>query len=309
MAFARRATTKDATWARAWTADAVADLTSIAAIVGPNGPRHGDIAFVTANSNYYLWLDNGSWAQITEIAETDGDNIFSSLDAIDIRRSGTARVGLRNTGAGADLKQWYVRVSGVVFQVQTVDDAGGTSFIVLEIDRSGNIVTQGTFTPGGLIDLLAGQIKFPATQNPSADANTLDDYEEGTWTPTVGGSGGSSGQAYSRQLGFYVKVGRLVTVQCDVILSTLGTITTQVTIDGLPFASQNVSNYRPNGKIIWRDFTSTLVDASFLMVENSTSLLCYGITAATNQALVSLVQADLSATSRMLVNFQYLADQ
>src|SRR4051794_8182039 len=28
-----------------------------------------------------------------------------------------------------------------------------------------------------------GQIKFPGTQNPSADANTLDDYEEQAWTP------------------------------------------------------------------------------------------------------------------------------
>src|SRR5262245_1079228 len=30
-----------------------------------------------------------------------------------------------------------------------------------------------------------GQLPFPALQNSSADANTLDDYEEGTWTPTI----------------------------------------------------------------------------------------------------------------------------
>ena len=50
-------------------------------------------------------------------------------------------------------------------------------------------------------------IKFPATQVPSADANTLDDYEEGTWTPVLGGSGGTSGQTYAAQAGTYTKIG------------------------------------------------------------------------------------------------------
>lgn len=41
----------------------------------------------------------------------------------------------------------------------------------------------------GQLDLgSTGQIVFPATQNASSNANTLDDYEEGTWTPTVGSS-------------------------------------------------------------------------------------------------------------------------
>jgi hypothetical protein len=31
-------------------------------------------------------------------------------------------------------------------------------------------------------------ITFPAAQSASSDANTLDDYEEGTWTPNVGGT-------------------------------------------------------------------------------------------------------------------------
>src|ERR1035437_8312340 len=46
----------------------------------------------------------------------------------------------------------------------------------------------------GLFDISgasAGQIKFPATQNPSSDANTLDDYrEKKTWIPTVGSGAG-----------------------------------------------------------------------------------------------------------------------
>jgi len=60
------------------------------------------------------------------------------------------------------------------------------------------------------INLTGGQITFPATQSPSADANCLDDYEEGTWTPsqgtqlTVVGTFSSSGN--------YTKIGRVVTI-------------------------------------------------------------------------------------------------
>src|ERR1035437_6156036 len=56
----------------------------------------------------------------------------------------------------------------------------------------------------------AGQIKFPATQNPSSDVNTLDDYEEGTWTPIIGGGTSESGQSYDNHTGRYVKIGNLV---------------------------------------------------------------------------------------------------
>ena len=46
-------------------------------------------------------------------------------------------------------------------------------------------------TTAGVVELTSGQLKFPATQSASADANTLDDYEEGSFTPTLGGSGNS----------------------------------------------------------------------------------------------------------------------
>lgn len=60
MAIVRRATDLDATWARAWTADTLADLPSV---VGPgfDDAKHGDTAFVTATGLYYLFLDDGTW--------------------------------------------------------------------------------------------------------------------------------------------------------------------------------------------------------------------------------------------------------
>lgn len=87
-----------------------------------------------------------------------------------------------------------------------------------------------------------GQFKFPATQNASADGNTLDDYEEGSWTPVLGGAGGTSGQAYITQDGRYVKIGRWVLVYGGLTLSAKGTITGNVQISGLPFAGASLAN-------------------------------------------------------------------
>lgn len=78
-------------------------------------------------------------------------------------------------------------------------------------------------------------ITFPATQVANAGANVLDDYEESTWTPVIGGVSGTSGQTYTSQVGLYTKIGRLVIATFDVTLSVEGTITGNVQIQGLPF--------------------------------------------------------------------------
>jgi hypothetical protein len=72
----------------------------------------------------------------------------------------------------------------------------------------GAMSVSGALTVTGLVDLsgaAAGQIKFPATQNASSDANTLDDYEEGTYSPTCGGA-----PTFTKQTGKYIKIGKLV---------------------------------------------------------------------------------------------------
>lgn len=92
-----------------------------------------------------------------------------------------------------------------------------------------------TATFAGLIDASeagAGQVKFPATQNASADANTLDDYEEGTTTPTPTAGGGSF-TSVSAAVN-YTKIGNLVRVRVAVTITTNGTAATYVSIP-MPF--------------------------------------------------------------------------
>ena len=82
-----------------------------------------------------------------------------------------------------------------------------------------------------------GAVSFPATQVPSAGANDLDDYEEGTWTPGISFGGGTTGITYGTQTGSYTKVGRLVTCFGNLTLTAKGSSTGQARITGLPFTA------------------------------------------------------------------------
>lgn len=83
-------------------------------------------------------------------------------------------------------------------------------------------------------------ITFPATQSASTDANTLDDYEEGVFTPTLGaGSSNPTGVTYLVQEGVYVKIGRSVTVTGRIAFSTYTGGSGNIVILGLPFAAEN----------------------------------------------------------------------
>jgi hypothetical protein len=95
-----------------------------------------------------------------------------------------------------------------------------------------------TIINGNLVIGTAGQgVDFsadPATAGMTSEL--LDDYEEGAWTPVLGASTSNAGQTYSRQLGKYTKVGRLVTVSWDVILGDPGTLVGDARLKDLPFA-------------------------------------------------------------------------
>ena len=100
-------------------------------------------------------------------------------------------------------------------------------------------------------------ITFPATQVPSADANTLDDYEEGTFTPVLARTGSSYTQISTS--GNYVKVGKQVTVNVYLQITAVGTQgSSYVTINGLPFTSSSISA----GALLYNTAISTVTATS-----------------------------------------------
>ena len=91
-----------------------------------------------------------------------------------------------------------------------------------------------TIGVGGATASASGSgISFPATQSASSDANTLDDYEEGTFTPT----GASAGYTISSSSGRYTKIGRLVHCRFDINFSAVPAQNSSTAISGFPFAN------------------------------------------------------------------------
>ena len=142
--------------------------------------------------------------------------------------------------------KWFTAPSGTAGNAITFTQA-------MTLDASGRLLVGPTSAnaSGGVLQLSSG-ITFPATQVASSDANTLDDYEEGTFTPTIVGTTGAGTGTYTTQLGRYTKVGRVVT--CDISLVwTAHTGTGNIDIDGLPFSVLSTTDYAASAVIGYID--------------------------------------------------------
>lgn len=139
------------------------------------------------------------------------------------------------------------------------------------VSLSGKTMTGGTFSgPSvtGTMNLDGGQIAFPAVAIPSANVNTLDDYEEGTWTPTLTFvTAGNLVVAYTTRIGTYTKIGDLVNLMVDVFTSTFTHTTASgfLQITGVPF-SPTVANVAAGGFLRGFNLSSVTVPAQICMV-------------------------------------------
>lgn len=123
--------------------------------------------------------------------------------------TGTTQLWVRDTDAATNAKNWGIQVSGGDFNVVRANDDKASGFATPFFMANGAPDSALSISSTGLVTLGQGQLKFPATQNASADANTLDDYEEGSFTPTFVATGGTPPSSQTGT-GAYVKVGRVV---------------------------------------------------------------------------------------------------
>ena len=131
-----------------------------------------------------------------------------------------------------------------ILKVNTIQTANGTTGITFAANGQMTLAN----TP---LQLTGGQIKFPGTQIASGDANTLDDYEEGTYSPVFYGVGGSDPTVgYTSQVGRYVKIGRTVYWQASITWNSKSAGSGTLGIS-LPFGSSADSGYYPTAVIAY----------------------------------------------------------
>ena len=213
--------------------------------------------------------------------------------------SSPAGVGLvyGNLGSGAGTR--------VVLNTNTDTAAGGYAVSVIGqrqwTDTQYAAIAGQTFTG----DIAAPKITASTGilfGTDTAAANTLYDYEEGTWTPALVFGGGSSGVTYSVQIGNYTKVGNLVYAHAFFSLTAKGTSTGNADITNLPFPSNGVSDTY-NVVSVWSE------DVSFSDVPQSYTIP--GTTKITLQESTTagvrtrLNQSNYSDTSIMMVSVTY----
>ena len=154
----------------------------------------------------------------------------------------TANPGI--TGADAD--------TGLQFGTNEIElVTGGNNRVTVQ--NNGDLTIQ----DGNLIVASGHGISFVATANgPGPVVGELfDDYEEGTWTPTIAGGTTAGTASYNYQNGSYEKIGRQVTVR-GFVDWTSATGTGSLQIEGLPYAATSTSlDYIQPGSIMIGDMT------------------------------------------------------
>lgn len=208
----------------------------------------------------------------------------------------------------------------VVTRVTPIDDDGtGTTGTIWNAaylgtsiyDKIDQLLAGGAgYNPlvlGGGVSVEGGQVVFPAVQNASANVNTLDDYEEGSWTPTIISSGGGT-PTYTTQVGRYVKVGRLVKYWGRVILATKGSLATgSVQISSLPItADATVSLFGFTSIPFFAAMTTNVVSLSGYVNGTSSAIVLQMLTAA-GVATANVAVADISATVDIIFGGSYMA--
>jgi len=152
---------------------------------------------------------------------------------------------------------------------------------------------------------LKSGITFPATQVASSDANTLDDYEEGTWTIVVNNQLGNSATIAS-QIARYVKIGRRVFVFGDFTLSAKGAAAAGnlVYLGNLPFVPNSTLF---EGSVVHKYDNVNLTtngQINIISAAGGNNVCFFPISSATT-GTSNLTFGQITDTTRLVFNFSY----
>jgi hypothetical protein len=186
----------------------------------------------------------------------------------------------------------------------TLDGSNGVT------TNSGTLISATTIGVGGATPSTSGAgITFPATQSASSNANTLDDYEEGDWTPVIAdaASGGNTG-TFTNAGSTYTKIGRQVFIQAYMnAINTSGmTAGNTFFIRNLPFTS--TMNAQGNFYSYRLGRNASTVSSSLSLGSGATSMqIAFFSTNSATTDLPLLVSNIVSGTTELIFSISYQA--
>ena len=241
------------------------------------GTASGTINFL-GNSNIVTTgnVSIGGTLTYEDVTNVDSVGVITARDGLRVTGITTITSGSIQVNAGGNTTQAIFSGNGgsgtrglsiVTESVGAQDEgvilnaraSGTTGRIKLQTNSTTALTIDGTSTNGNVTlntgNLVIGTsgkgIDFSATSDASGkDSELFDDYEEGLFTPTLAGSSGSATVTYQgsdNRRGRYVKIGKMVHVNCLVGWNNVSNgFTGNIQVGGLPFAHENVEHADPN---------------------------------------------------------------
>jgi hypothetical protein len=210
------------------------------------------------------------------IGNTSPQSRLHVANEIRIGRTDASQEGgeLKLCRASDDAAQYSIDVygSGSSPALRMFDSQGGTVFF--------------NASPGGV-----NYIKFNPTQQAVGDANALDDYEEGTWTPIAAPASGSL-TSYSSS-GRYTKIGNLVNIYGLIVLTNVGTAAGSLSISGIPFPTPPGTTYGQIPSVVREQNSSGLL---YQMILNNNGV--------TTGAIFNITNGNIAWTNNYAYSFQ-----
>ena len=194
-------------------------------------------------------------------------------------------------------------------------NADTTNGVVVTSDTSGEIKLQSagadiaTVSSTGLAmasgkDLTLSSTALDASASGiylggTASANLLDDYEEGTWTPTLGGATTDPTCTYAFNAGYYVKIGSLVYIKGGLRCTANSGGAGQLVIRGLPFTVDgqlDTTAVEGNGSVAYWAGLATAKSWLGVWAYDSTTNLYWTSTSTTHTGVESFQCANTGST-------------
>jgi hypothetical protein len=263
----------------------------------------------TANANFGIYVKGGA---NNYIAGTLGVGTASAATKLDV--SGVVRAsGSFNPSNTNWVNAAFRGEGGFGGGLSLIDGTDGYAIwaqnsganLIVGLGSTSGAVTEKMRITTNVISLTGLQgIEFQATQSASGNANTLDDYEEGTWTPTfVNGFDG----AYSQQSGNYTKIGRVVTVEVHMAASSIGTAGgASIQVGNFPFSKLSGNPYGAASSVHGTSWATPKTSPNILLPGSTTTASVY-ITMFSGASGFLPLYSDIGTSGNLLFSMTYLA--
>lgn len=265
--------------------------------VGDNGPISG-----TAK---YLSDGLGNDLPIAVSTSNVGIGTSAPLGKLSVADAALSTLALTATGEATDQKTWIYQYGAAVgagtFRLRSVNDAASDGQNAVIITRTGFNVDTHRF-------LTSGSERFRITDNgvtfngDTAAANALDDYEEGTWSPVIRGSGTAGTYEQATTFANYTKIGRQVTLNCQINLASSITAggTGYLQITGAPFTKAASQEAMGSCWFLGVDFAGSFVTPRFIAAAG-TSTTVYFVETVDNSNAQDMAISGIAAND--IINF------